>query len=254
MKNLPLFFLLSFFLTGCFYFISPLRKAEKALKIKDCETAWKFFMESKEKPLNFAQKAAPICAVQQPQVGAWFYDHLSFQTKAEGQTNKAQQKTRAFKEKSAKIYFEQLRDFEKALERYSSLAEKGPLEAVRRARFSKALCFFELGKWKASLKEINTLLKTSPAPQEVLFLKARVFLMQKKYLQAEKMFKKIQKEHPVFFKKKEVFNYLSFIYESQRDLEGAIKELEHFRSTSEFLSDRIKRLKIRKSRQYPARL
>ena len=204
MKKLSLVFLLSFFLvlTGCFYFVSPLRKAEKALKIKDCETTWKFFMESKEKPLIFAKKAAPLCAIQSPQIGAWFYDHLSLKIKKE-------EEGRVFKIKSAEIYFKQLRNFEKALERYSDLAKKGSPKAIQEARFYKALCFFELGKWDASLKEINKLLKTSIAPQQLLFLKARVFLMQKKYLQAETIFRKIQKEHPVFFKNKEIFNYLS---------------------------------------------
>ena len=255
------------FISGCFYFTSPMRKAEKALEKGDCKQAQNFFLSAQNKKWKFAKKAAELCLSKFPAEAGWFYYYLS-------EREVDIEKRLLFKEKQAKIYFEKLKNYEKAIELYSFLRSLN-LSGTKRQSYSFhiALSYFEMGKWEASLKEI-LLLTTDvkkvgifenpsfhkavsppagkgviPFAENIAFLKARVFLMQEKYKEAEQIFRKIQQTNPVYFKKNKIFLYLSFIYESQKDFHQAISELETFQSTSEFLVDKIKRLKIRQSNQ-----
>ena len=240
---------------ACFYFTDPMRKAKKALKNNNCHQAKEFFILSQNKEIAFARKAAGKCSSISITTSVWFYRYLSNSEEDEKKRNRA-------REKLADIYFEELKNYEKAIELYSFLKAQMDVSPKKLFySFRMAVSFFELGKWPASLKEISLLegkvkneasLKDSGFFIEkgnVDFLKARIFLMQRKYKKAETMFRKIQKTQPLYFKKNKLFFYLSFIYESRKEFYQAISELKNFESTSEFLSDKIERLKVRQKNQ-----
>ena len=234
-----------FFLPGCFYFISPIRKAEKALKKGNCEQAREFFIESRKKNMKFAEKAGKLCQHKNLRETLWFYQYLSLREQDE-------KKSLNFKETLADLYFKEVRDYERALEVYFSLREKSSSTSKKWFySFRMALSYYEMGKWEMSLKEIEGLLKQSVSKEriKVLFLKARTLLMQKKYKKAEAEFRQIKEKDFKFFKENNLFLYLSFIYESKKEFQQAVLELESFQSTSEFLANKIKRLKIRKNNQ-----
>ncbi len=250
---------LLFFSSSCFYFISPLRRAEKALKKVQCEKARKFFTLAPEKSLKFAEKAAKICRRKSPEDSLWFYQYLSLR-------EKDKKRRWMFEEIQAGIFFEDMKNYEKSLETYFFLKEQNLSKTKNHFySFRIALSYFETGKWEMSLKEVNILLNkllvgrknllqnqksnSQEFLMKALFLKARILLMQEKYELAEKEFGKIQKIAPGFFKDNNLFLYLSFIYESRKEFHRAISELKKFQSTSEFLADKVKRLKIRKNNQ-----
>lgn len=264
---------LFFFFSSCFYIISPLRRAEKALKKGQCEQARRFFTLVQDESLKFAEKAAKSCRQKAFKESLWFYQYLSLR-------EKDKKRRRMFEETLAELYFEDMKNYEKSLETYFFLREQSLSETKNRFySFRIALSYFESGKWTMSLKEVNMLLselleekknfrqaqknnswknKNSLKEKEKLlktflvkamFLKARILLMQEKYKLAEKEFRKIQQTDLKFFKENNLFFYLSFIYESRKEFHPAILELEKFQSTSDFLADKVKRLKIRKSNQ-----
>ena len=189
----------AFFLSSCFYFVSPARKAKKALKQKDCARAIKFLMIAEGDLKRLAWQGAKVCESLSARQAVLFYEYLI-------KREEILEKRIFFKEKAAQLYFEELKNYEKALELYSFL-KNSPTKKNEFFSFRAALCFFELKKWDMSLKELNRIIKEKPRfksfspywEAEKMFLKARVFLMQKKQGQAEKMFLKIQKNHPAFF-------------------------------------------------------
>ena len=247
---------LSCFMGACFYFTDPMRKAEKALDQKDCRRAKEFFILAPQKEIVFVRKAAQKCATLSLKEAIWFYDYLSYK-------EETLEKRVLAREQLAHIYFEEIKDYEKAIELYSFLRAQVELSYKRLFySFRIAFSFFELGKWQASLTELSRLEGELKKKRAVLrpvnsgysirnidFLKARVFLMQKRYEQAEEIFRKIQKNQPEYFKENKLFFYLSFIYESKKEFHQAISELENFENTSHFLSDKIERLKVRQKNQ-----
>ena len=243
--------LLAFFLftlNRCFYFMDPVRKAKKALKKKECEKTWEIFSSLSEKDILFAEKAGEECLSQSPKTAVLFYYYLS---------KSLSDPARAFlmKEKTADIYFEVLKNYGQALEFYSVLmAERVSDEKKALYTYRMAFCYFELGKFSDSL----SLLFSPPSrPALILdemywnkkFLIGRNFLMLGKYPSAQKVFQEIQNKNPLYFKEKDLFFYLSFIYESQKEFRQAVMELERFKSTSEFLASKIDRLRIRQKNQ-----
>lgn len=234
-------------MNGCFYFTDPLRKAEKALQRGHCEQAKHFFLPVKDsKKKKFAEKAAKMCASKNVKVTIWFYMYLS-------ERGIKEHERLSFKEHLADIYFTKQRSYEKAIEEYSFL-EKQKVSNKKKYLYSFriALSFFELGKWEMSLKEVEKLLSMSLEEKDflvALFLKARILLMQKRYAETRKVFKKIQRVDNLFFEKNKLFLYLSFIYELQKDFDQAVMELKDFQNTSEFLKEKIRRLEIRQSKQ-----
>ena len=155
----------------------------------------------------------------------------------------------------ARIYFEEVKNYEAAIELYSFLKNQGVSESERQFySFRIALAYFEVGKWSASLKQVEEILSTIDKNEDKewinkLFLKARILLVQEQYKEAEQVFKRIQQANPVFFEENKIFLYLSFIHESRREFHQAVSELEKFQSTSDFLMSKIKRLKVRQSNQ-----
>ena len=239
-----------FILNGCFYFIDPVRKANKALKNGDCVQARKIFFSSSRKTLDFAEKAASFCLSKSPQSAVWFYHYLS--------EKKEEKQAFLWKEKTADIYFEILRDYEKAIEIYSVLKDQ---EISNKKKdfyvYRMAFCFFELGKFSAALSLLNktvpSFLENSSHSSKMYwdnqFLIGRTLLMQNKYREAKRIFQEIQYNNPSYFKEKELFYYLSLTYELQKEFHQAISELEQFKNTSHFLNSKISRLKVRKKNQ-----
>ncbi len=241
------FFFLFFLMSACFYFTDPIRKAEKALRKGDCKQARHFFLLDGEKgKIEFAERAAKACVSHSAVEAVFFYDYLF-------RREKDMAKRIPIRESLADVYFTNQRNYEKAIEEYFFL--KGQTVSMGKKylySFRIALSYFEMGKWELSLKETETLLSTRLKGENllsVLFLLGRVLLMQEKYTDAGKVFKRIQHEDPVYFKENKLFFYLSFIYESRKEFHQAIIELRNFQNTSEFLADKIERLKVRQSKQ-----
>ena len=266
-------------LSGCFYFMSDMRRAEKALEKGDCREAKQFFLLSQDqhKKKSFSRKAAKQCLFLSTKEAVWFYDYLS---RREEKTERL-----LIQAKMAKLYFEELKNYEKAIEIFSFLKNQNISEKKKQDySFYIALSYFEMGKWEESLNYLdseerkktlrsekkNSLLSFEFEKEGLsvsilreedqglfilrensrrIFLKARIFLMQKKYKEAEQLFQYIKQRDSVYFKKHQIFLYLSFIYELKKNFPQAVFELEKFQSTSEFLSKKIKRLKIRQSHQ-----
>ena len=234
---------------NCFYFTDPLRKAKKALKKEDCKKSREFLSYSQKEDLEFALKAAQICENESILESAWFYKYLS-------EREKIKEKRYFFKEKLAEIYFEKLKDYEEAFSLWFFLREQTPqIDKKLLYSYKIANCFFEMQKWKESLLEINKYLKISTDSsfhKNFLFLKGRVLLMQKQFEQSAQIFRHIQIQYPQFFQDQDIYWYLSFIYESQKDFQQAIRELKKFQYSSEFLKNKIDRLKKR-DKNLPAR-
>ena len=236
--------ILTVFLSSCMYFTSNIKKAEKALKKKDCSGALKFFHLSQKKPIKFAYKASKLCTHKSPREAVRFYAYLS--RTAKNPTEKLR-----FKKQEARIYFERLQNYDKAVEAYSALKNLSTsLKKKEDYIFKIAQAYFEMGKWSMSLKELKTLSENPKNQIKILFLKARIFLMQEKLNLAEQTFREIQSKAPGFFKKTDMFLYLSFIYESRKEFKQAISELENFKNTGAFLRDKLQDLN-RKQQNLP---
>lgn len=256
-----LFLVLLICTVNCFYFTDSLRKAKKALKRGDCEKTRHFLNSSQKTDLVFALKAAEFCEKKSIVDGVWFYKYLS-------EREKTKEKRFFFKEKLADIYSEELRDYESAFSLWFFLRDQTQ-QADKKLSYSYKIAhgFFEMQKWEESLLEINkSLNKTSlefselRAPQPLvnklhkyfLFLKGRVLLMQEQFGQAEQVFRQIKMQYPQFFQDQNIYWYLSLIYESQKDFQQAIRELKRVQKSSEFLEDKLERLRERE-RNLPAR-
>ena len=248
---------LTFFLTNCFYISSPFRKAKKALEKKDCLKALSYFSKiyTETKKLKLAKKAGPLCAIEHPLQAKAFYEYLSV---IEQDTIKRL----SFKQTLADIYFK-LKNYEKSIEVYSFLKKQKNIVESKKERFSFqiALAYFELKKWPACLKELEKLINpqskggvTSSLVEQslkadILFLKARAFLMWKKYSLAETTFLALKKAHPIYFKTQDGFLYLAFIYESQKEFSKALSYLKSSDRPKAFLDKKIEQLKKRQKNQ-----
>ena len=251
---MPLILCLFLFLSMCSYWHSPQRKALKALKKQDCHTSLQFFREIKQanQKLKIARQAPSLCLNTAVEVSLWFYHYLSLHEL----TNK---KKLFFSKKAGDLAFEQVKDYEQALFFYSFLKQQATLEKDKNFYFFRiAFSYFERGKWSAALNTLKPLLKkdkvdTTLAFQKIhkqaLFLKARILLMKEEYPKAQKVFQKIKQTYPLYFKNQEMFLYLSFIYEEQKDFPKALAELKSFQNTSAFLKAKIKTIQARQKNQ-----
>ena len=142
-------------LTSCFYFVSPVRKMEKALKQGACQQARRLFssiQEPENKKLRLAEKAAKTCLPLSKTEAIWFYQYLS-------KREQKPKKRMLFKKELARIYFEEVKNYEAAIELYSFLKKKALSPSERQDySFRIALAYFEIGKWPASLKQVESLL------------------------------------------------------------------------------------------------
>ena len=201
LKKTGCWILCIFTLSSCFYFFSPLKRAQQALKNKDCKKAKKFFKmtQTLNPDLVFVKKAAEVCETFSFKEALWFYK-INFKH-ASSQKEKIQ-----ILEKTGHIYFYKIRDYEQALEVYFSLKELSR-QSLKKVEYSLALArtWFELKKWDQALREISQarsmytsgFLSLKP---EFLFLKARIFLMKTDYEKAKTLFYEIQKQSRAFLK------------------------------------------------------
>ena len=234
-----------FSLSSCFYITSPVRRAQKALKEKDCNKALGFFQEIKNKKqkLKIARKAPPLCLNTTPAVSLWFYNYLS-----EWEQTKKQKLF--FKKKAGDLAFETVKNYEQALMAYSFLKQQAILESDKNFySFRMAFSYFERGKWSATLKTLKPLLTNQSFHKKALFLKARTLLLKEEYQNAKTTFQTIRKLYPLYFKEQEMFLYLSFIFEEQKDFHRASLELKDFQQSSAFLREKIKQIKSRRQNQ-----
>ena len=267
------------FLSHCSYWDSPARKSQKALKEKNCEKALSFFQEINQASpkLKVARKASSVCLNRSPKISLWFYNYLS-------QQELTQQKRLFFKKKAGDLAFEKIQDYEQALFAYSFLKEQAVLKADKNFySFRMAFSYFKRGKWESALRTLRPLFEKSQSENlskalqnKALFLKARIFLMQAEYQKAKTTFQNIRALFPKYFKEQEMFLYLSFIYEEQKDFQNALTELEAISLTelsscakadpadpalkaeclkkSESIKEKIKQLKRRQKNQPGATL
>ena len=248
-KKTYLFFILLVCTTSCFYFTDSLRKARKALKQGDCEKTRKFLAASQKTDLDFALKAAKFCEKKSTVQGVWFYKYLS-------ERAETKKKRIFFTEKLAALYSEGMKDYESAFSLWFFLRDQTQ-QVNKKLSYSYkiALGFFEMQKWEESFLEINKSLKRVNIESELhkyfLFLKGRVLLMQGQFNPAEQVFRQISRQYPQFFQDQNIYWYLSLIYESQKDFQQAIRELKKVQKSSEFLKDKIERLR-EKEKNLPA--
>lgn len=234
---------------GCFYGLSPLNQAKKALRIRDCPAARKFFqqVESVSPDLKWVRQAARICEPLFLKEALWFYEFLWKHSVLE------EEKT-GFLKKMAYLHFEKNENYEKAAQAFYqlSLKQSAPSQKAESLLYL-ARSWFELKKWDQALVEIQKLQKQDlfyrKNRAEILFLKARIFLMKSRYQKSRQVFYDIKEKHPVFFRDKEGELYLSLIYEIQRELAFAGSVLQGFRTSSRFLSHRLHRLRKRHNQQ-----
>ena len=235
--------------SGCFYGISPLNQAKKALREKDCRAAQKFFqqVESVSPDLKWVRQAAGICEARFLKEALWFYEFLWKHSPGEGE------KTNSLK-KMAYLHFERSGNYKKAARAFYRLSLKAsPPDLRAQSLLYLARSWFELKKWDQALVEIQKLQKQKSfyrkQKAQILFLKARVFLMKSRYQKSRQILLDIQKNHPLFFQNKEGGLYLSLIYEIQNELGFAGSVLQDFRTSSRFLSRRLHRLRKRQIQQ-----
>ena len=212
-------------------------------------------MQSLSQKLKLAKRATAGCLNPAPELSLWFYNYLS-------QWEETEQKKLFFKKKAGDLAFESLKNYEQALVAYSTLKDKtASLEEKSFYTFRMAFSYFERGKWEATLQTLKPLMEKGKnlsllAFQNIhkpaLFLKARALLLQEEYQKAKLTFQEIRFLYPLYFREQEMFLYLSFIYEEQKDFHNALAELEDFPNTSGFLRDKIKNLKIRQANQAKA--
>lgn len=248
LKNSFCVVLISSFFSGCFYFTDPLLKARKALRKPDCEKVWNLFQDVssltniKLRLLRFAEDAASICHINSTQTAVLFYKYLIKQ-------NISVQKKIVFHKKLLSI-LEPSGSYIEIIPSYFFLKDHIKGESSLYA-LKLAHAYFKLKKGGLSLQIINKylpLVQKKTFQLHFLFLKARVLLRAQQYVLSEKIFRRIQKLSPIFFKQRKMFLYISFIYEQKKAFHLAIKELSR-QPPSDFLDAEIKRLKARLSQQ-----
>ena len=234
--------------SGCFYFTDPLLGAKKALKRQDCERAWNLFqtMSSsatvKSRLLRFAEEAANICRKQSSKIAIQFYKYLT-------QQNISDQRKIVFHKQLVSI-LESSGAYAAVVPSYRFLKDHVKNEN-HLYTLKLAQAYFDLKKWDLSLQAIEKhipLVKRKTFQLQFLFLKARVLIRTQQYVSSEKIFRQIQKLSPKFFKQRDMFLYISFIYEQKKAFHLAIEELSR-QPPSDFLNTEIKRLKARQRQQ-----
>ena len=212
------------------------------MKAGDCSQTKDSFqlIPADKKAILFAEEAADFCSLKSVDEAIWFLEYL---------IKKDEPRRFFFQKKLADLYFNKVKDFEKAIYMYSELQQQTS-RLVEKGWFGFyiATAYFEIKKWDQALKEIKKY--EIPENQKdldvnFLFLEARVLLLKGQYDLSVQKFLQIQEQSPIFFEKHRMFLYLSLIYESQKKFKYAQKVLKGFETSSEFLVERIERLKIR---------
>ncbi len=224
-----LLFISIFFLTACFYFFDPYKNLKKTLKQSEgCKKAILIFKKTppltkkKYKKINFAMVASEFCETKNPTASIFFYQYLVNQ-------NILQQKKIPIYSKLASL-FEKTRNFKKQADMYLFLRANSAVSYQNHYNYLLAHLYFKIKLMNQSLKFIDYFFKAlKMAPQSVknkdlkkdlLFLKARILLQQKKYNTSYKIFQKIKLQYLTFFKKNQMEFYLNFITDRQKKGRG----------------------------------
>ena len=288
LKSLTFFIILF----GCSYFTNPLKKAKKALSQGDCKKTREFLLQSLKIDTSFALKALDFCKNKASAKWFYIYLSEHEKDKRKQVFYKEELARYYFEkeenyEKAIETWFSLKNNFfnnkaplAAAQSASGKIYKNFIFLKVKPIQYSYniALAFFEIKKWESALleikkegvkdpdfllKEFESLYKVKDFEDELkqtglkfyldfLFLKARVLLLQKKYKESEKEFLRIQQVNIEFFESRNIHLYLSFIYEISKNFDKAVEELKGFKNTSDFLKNKIERLKTRQ-RNLPAK-
>jgi tetratricopeptide (TPR) repeat protein len=156
----------------------------------------------------------------------------------------------------ASLYFEGLQDYANAAIEYSKLASSTTIESERAAhKLSVARSYYYLGNYFQTLSEISEVLKLKLDKQtefHALLLNGNVFVAQKKFFEAAKLFEGIISKFPDMALLENVHLILSLAHEESGDYKKALATLEQIKPVykpEEYLELRIKRIQERAKNQ-----
>lgn len=220
-------------------------------KKPSCDKAYKKILENKElsnKEINRLEKKALLCLKEDKVFQAIFiFERLLRELK---NLPAEELKALAIEKKIAELSFK-TKNYEKALKYYSRLLEKNlNAEEWFVVQFHIAESFFYLKKHSQALREVEKCFLKEPSIEQrkqVIVLKGRILIAQKKFEPAillfEKQIERFPNEEP-FFRE-----YLALIYESKKDFVSAVNELKKIKPASLFINQKIQRLLQRQNNQ-----
>ena len=152
----------------------------------------------------------------------------------------------------AAIYFDNLQNYNQAIEEFSKLIQMPHNDAEEaQYRLSTARAYFYMGNYFQSLSEIDQLL-SHKSDENIRFgalvLKGNILVAQKQFGKAADVFKDIMNKYPDRAMKENIGLTLAACYEENNDFKGAIAVLETYRgkyNPPEYIDLRIKRLQER---------
>ncbi|MBX2988106.1 MAG: tetratricopeptide repeat protein [Bdellovibrionaceae bacterium] len=157
----------------------------------------------------------------------------------------------------AAIYFDNLNDYEKAVQEYSKLLAM-PLPTAEWAKFKIALArsYFYMGQFKQAESEVDDLLKEkieAVTKFSALNLKGNILVAQKQFSTAAEIYKQLMRDFPERSRQENVALQLAVCYEENQDFRSAIQVLHDLKPggsmSADYLELRIKRLQERMRNQ-----
>ncbi len=160
----------------------------------------------------------------------------------------------------ASLYFESLQDYERAAVEYSKLATSSRVDSERAIhKLSVARSYYYLGNYFQTMSEIDEILKLR-SDQDTEFqarlLRGNVYVAQKKFPEAAKIFSEVIEKFPEKSLKENVHLVLSLSYEESGDYKQALSVLEKIKDVyepKEYIELRLKRIQERARNQPGAR-
>lgn len=156
----------------------------------------------------------------------------------------------------ASLYFESLQDYDRAAVEYSKLATSSRLESEKAEhKLSVARSYYYIGNYFQTLSEITEILKLKSNQEtefHALLLNGNVFVAQKKFVEAAKIFQSLSDRFPEKSLLENVHLVLSLSFEESGDFKKALATLESIKEIyqpKEYLDLRIKRIQERAKNQ-----
>lgn len=244
--------LIFLFLTNCSWDKTIVAVKELFMKSSSCEAAQKTISKDRKLSVNVEKKLkvqADNCLkegeVQQSVfILEWLLKRLKKQKSRVTEIKELEKKL-------AGLFFDKLRNYEKALKYYVRLLTK-PLNPGEKfyIQYHIADSYFHLKKSSQALKEVEKCffegISISEEKQASL-LKGRIFIAQQQFAPALLFFEKQIEKFPEgedFFRE-----YLAFVYEAKKDFLSAVKELEKIDQPNAFIREKIRRLLNRQNNQ-----
>lgn len=158
--------------------------------------------------------------------------------------------------KLASLYFESLQDYSSAAVEFSKLATSSQLESEKAThKLSVARSYYYIGNYFQTLSEIGEIRKLKADKEtefQALLLNGNVYVAQKKFLDAAKLFQALIAKFPDKALAENVHLVLSLALEESGDYRKALSVLEEIRPVYkpiEYLELRIKRIQERAKNQ-----